>query len=167
MRTSGDNRRRQIAAEQFRELVGSNRLTEVEALAFGASFALKSEELLARLHALCNDPKTKTLAHIDDRADDTRVIRVGGQVQAANLLRQTRPVYPPLAKAARVQGTVKFEATIGKDGTIQNLHLISGPPLLVQAAQQAVAQWQYKPTLLNGEPVEVLTTIDVNFTLSQ
>jgi protein TonB len=76
-------------------------------------------------------------------------------------------VYPPLAKAARVQGTVKFEATIGKDGTIQNLHLISGPPLLVQAAQQAVAQWQYKPTLLNGEPVEVLTTIDVNFTLSQ
>ena len=94
-------------------------------------------------------------------------IRVGGQVQAANILRQTRPTYPPLAKAARVQGTVKFEATIAKDGTIQNLKLISGPPLLVQSAMQAVQQWQYKPTLLNGEPVEVLTTIDVNFTLSQ
>ncbi len=82
-------------------------------------------------------------------------------------IRQPKPVYPPLAKAARVQGTVKFEAKIAKDGTIQNLHLISGPPLLVQAAMQAVQQWQYKPTLLNGEPVEVITTIDVNFTLSQ
>jgi protein TonB len=88
-------------------------------------------------------------------------------VQQANLIRQPRPVYPPLAKAARVQGTVKFEAVIAKDGTIQNLKVISGPPLLVNAALEAVKQWQYKPTLLNGEPVEVITTIDVNFTLSQ
>jgi protein TonB len=94
-------------------------------------------------------------------------IRVGGNVQQANLLRQVRPTYPPLAKAARVQGTVKFEAVIAKDGTIQNLHVISGPPLLVNAALEAVKQWQYKPTLLNGDPVEVITTIDVNFTLSQ
>jgi protein TonB len=93
--------------------------------------------------------------------------RIGGNVMAASLIRQPKPSYPPLAKAARVQGTVKFEAEIGKDGTIQNLHLISGPPLLVQAAMQAVQQWQYKPTLLNGEPVVVITTIDVNFTLSQ
>jgi protein TonB len=88
-------------------------------------------------------------------------------VQQANLIKQPKPVYPPLAKAARVQGTVKFQATISKDGTIQNLQLLGGPPLLVQAAMQAVEQWQYKPTLLNGEPVEVITTIDVNFTLSQ
>jgi protein TonB len=94
-------------------------------------------------------------------------IRVGGNVSQANLIRQIKPSYPPLAKAARVQGTVKFEAVIAKDGTIQNLHLISGPPLLVQAAMQAVQQWQYRPTLLNNEPVEVITTIDVNFTLSQ
>jgi protein TonB len=94
-------------------------------------------------------------------------IRVGGNVQQANLIRQVKPVYPPLAKAARVQGTVKFEAVIAKDGTIQNLHVVSGPPLLVNAALEAVKQWQYKPTLLNGEPVEVITTIDVNFTLSQ
>jgi protein TonB len=92
---------------------------------------------------------------------------VGGQVQAANLIKQVKPQYPPLAKAARVQGTVKFQAVIAKDGTIQNLQLLGGPPLLVQAAMQAVQQWQYKPTLLNGEPVEVITTIDVNFTLSQ
>ncbi len=94
-------------------------------------------------------------------------MRVGGNVQQANLIRQPKPLYPPLAKAARVQGTVKFQATISKEGTIQNLQLLSGPPLLVQAAMQAVKQWVYKPTLLNGEPVEVITTIDVNFTLSQ
>jgi TonB family protein len=94
-------------------------------------------------------------------------IRVGGAVQAYNLLNQVRPEYPPMAKQARVQGTVQFGVTIAKDGTISNLNLISGPPLLVQAAQQAVQQWQYKPTLLNGQPVEVVTTIDVNFTLSQ
>ena len=98
---------------------------------------------------------------------DTAPIRVGGNVQAANLIKQPQPVYPPLAKAARVQGTVKFEAKISTDGTIRDLKLISGPPLLVQAAMHAVKQWVYKPTLLNGEPVEVLTTIDVNFTLSQ
>jgi protein TonB len=94
-------------------------------------------------------------------------IRVGGNVQAANLIRKVIPVYPPLAKQARIQGTVRFQAIIGKDGTIQNLQLVSGHPLLVANAQQAVSQWVYRPTLLNGEPVEVVTTIDVNFTLSQ
>jgi protein TonB len=94
-------------------------------------------------------------------------IRVGGNVQAANLIRKVTPTYPPLAKQARVQGTVKFTAVIGKDGTIQNLQLLGGHPLLVPAATEAVKQWLYKPTLLNGEPVEVITQIDVNFTLSQ
>jgi protein TonB len=94
-------------------------------------------------------------------------IRVGGNVQAANLIRKVVPVYPPLAKQARIQGTVRFQAIIGKDGTIQNLQLVSGHPLLVANAQQAVSQWIYRPTLLNGDPVEVVTTIDVNFTLSQ
>jgi protein TonB len=83
------------------------------------------------------------------------------------LISQPRPVYPPLAKQARIQGTVRFTAIIGKDGTIQNLTLISGHPLLVQSATEAVKQWRYKPTLLNGEPVEVVTQIDVNFTLNQ
>jgi protein TonB len=94
-------------------------------------------------------------------------IRVGGNVIAANLVRKITPVYPQLAKQARIQGVVRFTAIIGKDGTIQNLTLVSGHPLLLEAARQAVSQWQYKPTLLNGEPVEVVTTIDVNFTLSQ
>ena len=94
-------------------------------------------------------------------------IRVGGNVQAAKLIRQPKPTYPPLAKQARIQGTVRFNAVIGKDGTIQNLTLVSGHPLLIPSAQDAVRQWVYQPTTLNGEPVEVVTTIDVNFTLSQ
>ncbi len=94
-------------------------------------------------------------------------IRVGGNVQQAKLIRQPRPTYPPLAKQARIQGTVRFNAIIGKDGTIQNLTLVSGHPLLVPSATEAVKQWVYQPTLLNGEPVEVVTQIDVNFTLSQ
>lgn len=92
-------------------------------------------------------------------------IRVGGNVQQAKLVRQPKPSYPPLAKQARIQGTVKFNAIIGKDGTIQNLTVVSGHPLLVPSALEAVKQWVYQPTLLNGEPVEVVTQIDVNFTL--
>lgn len=93
-------------------------------------------------------------------------IRVGGNVQAARLVNQPKPVYPPLARQARIQGTVRFNAIIGKDGRIENLTLVSGHPLLVPAATAAVKQWVYKPTLLNGEPVEVVTVIDVNFTLT-
>ena len=94
-------------------------------------------------------------------------IRIGGDKQQAKLVRQLAPIYPPLAKQARIQGAVHLSALIGKDGSVKNLSVISGHPLLVQAAMDAVQQWAYEPTLLNGDPVEVLTQIDVNFTLSQ
>jgi protein TonB len=93
-------------------------------------------------------------------------IRVGGQVESARLIFQPHPEYPPLAKMARIQGVVRLDATISKDGTIQDLKVISGHPLLVKAALDAVQRWRYQPTLLNGEAVEVATEIDVNFTLS-
>ncbi len=93
-------------------------------------------------------------------------IRVGGQVQSAMAISRPNPVYPPLAKQARIQGTVRLEAEISKTGTIESLKVVSGHPLLVQAALDAVKQWRYKPTILNNEPVAVATTIDVNFTLS-
>jgi len=92
-------------------------------------------------------------------------IRVGGAVQQANLVFQVRPVYPELAIRTRVQGSVVLEAVITKEGTIGSLKLLSGHPLLVQAAMAAVDQWRYRPTLLNGEPVEVVTAITVNFVL--
>jgi protein TonB len=94
-------------------------------------------------------------------------IRVSTGVQAAKVIRQVKPAYPDLARKARVQGTVKLTAVIGRSGTVSNLQLISGHPLLVPAAVNAVSQWVYEPTLLSGEPVEVITQIDVNFTLSQ
>ena len=97
----------------------------------------------------------------------TGPVRVGGRVEEANLLKKVMPVYPPLAKSARVQGTVEFTAIIGKDGSIRELKLLRGHPLLVRAAQEAVQQWKYKPTMLNGEAVDVITDVVVNFTLSQ
>lgn len=94
-------------------------------------------------------------------------ITVGGAVQQARMLRRTNPVYPPLAKSARIQGTVQLSAVIGKDGNIAELQVIEGHPMLIQAALSAVKQWQYKPTLLNGQPVEVATQINVVFTLGR
>jgi protein TonB len=76
------------------------------------------------------------------------------------------PTYPPIAKQARIQGQVLLQATIGKDGTVQQLKMVSATsPLLVQNALDAVKQWVYQPTLLNNEPVDVITEITVNFTL--
>ena len=92
-------------------------------------------------------------------------IRVGGQVQSARLTSQAIPVFPPLARQARIQGSVRLEAIIGKEGSIENLEVVSGHPLLLQAALDAVRRWRYQPTLLNGVPVEVIATIDVNFTM--
>lgn len=94
-------------------------------------------------------------------------VTVGGNVQAARLINKVQPMYPPLARQTRISGTVKLHAIIGKDGTVQRLEVQSGHPLLVQAAQDAVRQWRYQPTLLNGEPVEVDTEIDVIFSLAQ
>jgi periplasmic protein TonB len=93
--------------------------------------------------------------------------RVSSSVQSQKLISHPFPVYPPIAKNARVQGTVTLQAIIGTDGTVQNLALVSaGSPLLVQSAMDAVRQWVYQPTLLNGNPVPVVTTVDVNFTLA-
>ena len=94
-------------------------------------------------------------------------IEVGGRVQSAKLISQLKPSYPDLARRAGVQGVVRFTAVIGLDGRIRNLQLVSGHPLLVQAAGDSVKQWVYQPTELNGRPVEVITQIDVNFTLSR
>lgn len=93
-------------------------------------------------------------------------IRVGGNVQQAKLIRQPKPIYPPLAKQVRLSGVVKLDAVIGREGTVESLRLVSGHPLLVAAAMASAKEWVYAPTLRNGKPVEVVTQIDVNFTLS-
>ena len=97
----------------------------------------------------------------------TGPLKVSSGVQEAKILRRVIPPYPPLALSMRISGVVHLVGIIAKDGTIRNLQLISGHPLLAKAAIEAVRQWVYKPTLLSGEPVEVIAPIDVNVTLSQ
>jgi protein TonB len=95
------------------------------------------------------------------------LVRKGGDVQMANLIRRIDPLYPPLARQARIQGVVELVGIVATDGHIRQLRVISGHPMLVKAAIDAVSQWLYRPTLLNGEPVEVEAPITVNFRLSQ
>src|ERR1700722_2918764 len=92
-------------------------------------------------------------------------IKVGGDVQAASLVKQVTPAYPNIAKTAHVSGTVTLHAIISKDGSIEKLEYVSGPALLMTSAITAVREWKYKPTMLNGEPVEVDTTVQVVFSL--
>jgi protein TonB len=93
-------------------------------------------------------------------------VRVSQGVSQGLLIRKVQPVYPPLARQARIQGSVILQAEISKEGSIENLRLISGHPMLAPSAIEAVKQWRYKPYFLNGEPVEVETQITVNFSLS-
>ena len=87
-------------------------------------------------------------------------------VQEAMLVRRIEPVYPPIARTAHISGQVILHAIIGKDGTIESLEVKSGQAILVHAAVEAIRQWRYRPTILNGEAVEVETTITVNFVLN-
>jgi periplasmic protein TonB len=92
-------------------------------------------------------------------------IKVGGDVQSASLVERVTPEYPDIAKSAHVSGTVTLHAIISKDGSIQKLEYVSGPPLLMASAMRAVKEWRYRPTMLNGQPVEVDTTVQVVFSL--
>jgi protein TonB len=83
-----------------------------------------------------------------------------------NLIYRVQPVYPPMARTARIQGPVVLRAIISKSGAIENLQVVSGHPMLVKSAIEAVSQWRYRPYILNDEPVEVETQVTVNFLLS-
>lgn len=108
-------------------------------------------------------PPPPPIAAAPSRPAQPSRISVGGRVQSGLLVHEVSPSYPPLAKAAHVAGTVVLKAIVGSDGKVKDLTLIGGPPLLVSAAEAAVRQWVYKPTLLNGLPVEVETDITVTF----
>jgi len=95
----------------------------------------------------------------------SRTFRTSSMLEGS-LIRRVQPVYPPLARSARIQGSVVLSALISKVGTIENLHALSGPPMLVPAAIDAVSQWRYRPYILNSEPIEVETQITVNFYLA-
>jgi protein TonB len=94
-------------------------------------------------------------------------VRVSSDLQSALLIHQVKPVYPALARQARISGVVRLEAVIAEDGTIRELRVLSGHPLLAPNARDAVRQWRYRPTLLGGVPVPVFTHIDVHFKLGR
>ncbi len=100
------------------------------------------------------------------RVKPPQPVRVGGRVQRARLIRQVRPRYPVLAVQARIQGTVILEAIISELGSVEDLRVIEGHPLLIRRALEAVRQWRYEPTVLNGVPVRVVTRITVRFNLA-
>jgi TonB family protein len=104
----------------------------------------------------------------DTRSGPPRRIRVGGNVQATKLIQQVQPIYPEQAQVRGIQGTVLIEAVIFKDGSIGTMRVLNklADPELVDAAVEAVKNWRYEPTLLNGQPIEIVTTITVNFRLS-
>lgn len=122
----------------------------------------------ARADFYLNLGSVKESVTVDGGQGGPRRIRASGNVQAAKLLTKVTPVYPPEAKQARVQGTVRIRAVIGKEGDVMGLTLLMSPSAeLARSAMEAVNQWKYSPTLLNGQPVEIQTEIDVNYTLTK
>lgn len=125
-------------------------------------------ELLER--AISLDPSNRKWKAILESARNgdrvsPRVFRIGGKVAEANLIEKVAPEYPERARRARIQGVVEFTVVIGEDGLVKTLQLVRGHPFLVIAAQDAVFQWKYRPTTLNGNPVSVMTDVVISFTL--
>lgn len=114
-----------------------------------------------------NVPTEEIAVSVPSVAGELGRVRVGGNVQAARIVNKVQPVYPAAARQGRIEGVVRLHVIIAKDGTITQMEVVSGHPLLQQAALDAVRQWVYQPTLVNGKPVEVDTTIDVIFQLNR
>jgi TonB family protein len=130
--------------------------------ASGAIQSLVPADLRKRLDQLV--AQNAAAGQADGPAPPTGPVRISSGTAVGNLMENPNPVYPPMAKAAHVQGAVVLQAIISKTGTVERLNVVSGPPMLTAAAIDAVKQWKYRPYLLNGEPTEVDTTITVNFT---
>lgn len=128
----------------------------VEGLSPAAGGGIPIPGLLGGLHPVMPTPPPATAGPVFRQSS----------ILEGSLIRRVQPIYPPLARAARIQGAVVLFAVISKEGTIENLRAISGQPMLVLAAKDAVSQWRYRPYILNDEAIEVETQITVNFTLS-
>ncbi len=142
--------------------MSSEKLTEL-------SKAVKKfdEHLTVSTSGLAGSPTQVEVRIVAPGSQVVQQIKVGANVQSAQLIKRVQPVYPPDAKAAGIQGAVRLNAVIGPEGAIKSLAAVSGHPLLVPAAMDAVKQWVYRPTMLNGVAVDVSTEIEVNFTLSK
>lgn len=130
-------------------------------------FDLKGDSKIDRDFTMANEGGQQVADKVNAPEDQPKLIRIGGRVAESNLTTKVQPIYPAAAKEAHVQGTVEIEATISKDGVPVELRVVSSPSDdLSQSAIEAVRQWRYRPTLLNGNPIEIVTDIIVNYTLS-
>jgi protein TonB len=129
--------------------------------------AIQQLQVRARAAISDNNMPAPTPAYPTITVSSQERIKVGSEAAAARIIKKTAPIYPELAKQARVQGTVHLAAVIAQDGTVQELHSIGGPALLIQAAMDAAKSWVFEPAYVNGGPVSVETTIDINFSLNQ
>lgn len=98
-------------------------------------------------------------------ADDNGPLKVAQEIQNLRIIDQVKPAYPELAKLSRTEGSVMLQVFISREGTVSKVEVVSGPPLLTRAAQDAVKQWKYKPTQVNGQAVEVVTQVQVKFSM--
>ena len=114
---------------------------------------------------LFSDSGTRTVLPVAAPPTAAHPLRVS-HMSEGDLIRKVQPTYPPMARTARIQGTVVLQAVISTQGTIENLRVVTGHPLLAPAAVEAVRQWRYRPYILNNDPVEVETQITVNFSLA-
>ena len=121
--------------------------------------------MTVRPKAAIPPPAREQIADNPIKPPRTEPIRIGNMVQESKLIHRVEPVYPEQAKSIGLQGIVKLSITINEEGFVYELKVESGHPILVEAAIEAVKQWQYSPTLLNGEPVAAQTTVTVVFNL--
>jgi len=156
--------RRLISPEASRSSAWASLLAAsvlVAAVAVSATAYQSQSRLLGA--ASSESPMQVSSTSAQDTAHDKPAIRVGAIVMQANLVKMVPAVYPLTAKNARISGTVVLKALVGADGKVADLRYVSGPPLLMRPAMEAVQQWEYKPVLLNGNPVRVDTQISVDF----
>jgi len=155
----------ELKAQDGKFIKSYDRARELAAAAKTAADKAATDAKSARERAEAEETrKAKAAAARRERLAKAVPIRVGGQIRPPIRVKDVAPVYPAIAQSARVQGDVVIEATIDEDGKVADTRVVKSVPLLDQAALDAVRQWQYQPSLLNGVPTAVVTTVTVKFT---
>ena len=154
----------ELKAQEGKWVKSYGRTKELAVAAKAAGDKATAEAAAAKEKTEAAAAKAKADAAAARARARTAPVRVGGQIKPPTKIKDVKPVYPAIARSARVAGAVVIEATIGEDGKVVDAKVVRSIPLLDQAALDAVQQWEYMPTLLNGVPVPVLVTVTINFT---
>ena len=154
----------ELKAQEGKWLKSYDKTRELAVAAKAAGEKAAAEAVAGKEKADAVATKRKADAAVARAKARMAPVRVGGQIMPPRKIKDVQPVYPDLARTARVSGAVTIEATIGEDGKVTDARVVRSIPLLDQAALDAVRQWEYLPTLLNGVPVPILMTVKINFT---